>query len=64
MYVLSESHMSIHTFPEVTRVAIDLYCCRSGFEEEMDEIRRFFIREFDGIVIRSMVITRPISIIS
>jgi len=26
--VLSESHMSIHTFPETGYVALDLYCCK------------------------------------
>ena len=26
--LLSESHFSIHTFPETERIAVDLYCCK------------------------------------
>jgi len=26
--LLSESHFSIHTFPETERITIDLYCCK------------------------------------
>jgi hypothetical protein len=29
IYMLSESHMSIHTFPERNYAAIDIYCCRN-----------------------------------
>lgn len=29
VYVLSESHLSIHTFVEEKKVALDLYTCRS-----------------------------------
>jgi S-adenosylmethionine decarboxylase proenzyme len=29
IYLLSESHMSIHTFPERNYAAIDLYTCRN-----------------------------------
>lgn len=28
LLLLSESHLAIHTFPEVSAVTIDLYCCR------------------------------------
>jgi S-adenosylmethionine decarboxylase len=28
--LLAESHLSIHTFPETGRAAIDLYCCRGA----------------------------------
>jgi S-adenosylmethionine decarboxylase len=28
MVLLTESHLTIHTFPECGRAAIDLYCCR------------------------------------
>lgn len=28
LLLLSESHLAIHTFPEVGAVTIDLYCCR------------------------------------
>lgn len=29
LYMLSESHISIHTFPEKNYIAFDLYTCRS-----------------------------------
>ena len=28
LFLLSESHLSVHTFPETGFCAIDLYCCR------------------------------------
>jgi len=34
VYVLSESHLSIHTFVEERKVALDLYTCRT-FNEPM-----------------------------
>jgi S-adenosylmethionine decarboxylase len=33
LYMLSESHISIHTFPEKEYIAFDLYTCRS-YENE------------------------------
>ncbi|HXE80291.1 MAG TPA: S-adenosylmethionine decarboxylase [Vicinamibacterales bacterium] len=32
MVLLSESHLTIHTYPEAGSAAIDLYCCRSNAE--------------------------------
>jgi S-adenosylmethionine decarboxylase len=28
LYLLSESHLAIHTFPEAGVATLDLYCCR------------------------------------
>jgi S-adenosylmethionine decarboxylase len=42
VYVLSESHLSIHTFVEERKVAMDLYTCNT-FHNVMDLIE--FIRE-------------------
>ncbi|MBX3442692.1 MAG: adenosylmethionine decarboxylase [Planctomyces sp.] len=28
LYLLSESHLSVHTFPEYGLVALNVYCCR------------------------------------
>ena len=30
LYLLSESHLSIHTYPELRFCAIDLYCCNES----------------------------------
>lgn len=32
MVLLSESHLTIHTYPETCRAAINLYCCRPSAE--------------------------------
>ncbi len=39
-YVLTESHMSIHTYPEKNKLAFDFYCCRILGTEIVDGIRR------------------------
>lgn len=49
IYLLSESHLSIHTFPERKYAAVDLYTCRvyddnSVYKEIYDE----FISNFDA----------------
>ena len=35
LYMLSESHISIHTFPEKSYIAFDLYTCRSYENNEI-----------------------------
>lgn len=37
LLLLSESHLAIHTFPEVSVATIDLYCCRPRPEYPWDE---------------------------
>ena len=34
VYVLSESHLSIHTYPEKGIVYMDLFCCSETFDPE------------------------------
>jgi S-adenosylmethionine decarboxylase proenzyme len=34
VYVLEESHMSIHTYPEKARVYMDIFCCDPDFDHE------------------------------
>lgn len=44
IYLLAESHLSIHTFPEDKRVRIDLYCCNPNveFDIALDIIYYYF----------------------
>lgn len=35
VYILSESHLSIHTFPEDKRIRVDLYCCNPNVDFNM-----------------------------
>lgn len=44
IYLLSESHLSIHTYPEMHYCAIDLYCCNPdiNFNPILDVIHKFF----------------------
>ncbi len=44
LYMLSESHISIHTFPEKQYLALDLYTCR---EYEDDEV---YLEIYDKLV--------------
>lgn len=46
VYVLSESHLSIHTFVEEQKVAIDLYTCTSFNDRE--DISDFIKSLFDN----------------
>jgi S-adenosylmethionine decarboxylase len=32
--VLSESHFSAHTYPELNKIYIDVFCCSPGFDPE------------------------------
>ena len=44
LYLLAESHLSCHTYPEKKYMAIDLYCCNENveFKNVLDEIHEFF----------------------
>jgi S-adenosylmethionine decarboxylase len=49
LYLLSESHISIHTFPEKQYAAIDIYTCRQYKDNEVYlEIYNYLIKEFDA----------------
>ena len=49
IYLLSESHMSIHTFPEKNYAAIDLYTCRQYNDNHVyNEIYNYFVSKFDA----------------
>ena len=49
LYLLSESHLSVHTFPERKYIAIDLYSCRDYKDNAVyEEIYDFFIESFQA----------------
>lgn len=49
LYLLSESHLSIHTFPERSYIAFDLYTCRAYEDNKVYlEIYHHLISAFDA----------------
>jgi S-adenosylmethionine decarboxylase len=46
LYLLSESHLSIHTYPERNYCAIDLYCCNPMID--MAKILEVIYTYFNG----------------
>jgi S-adenosylmethionine decarboxylase len=49
LYLLSESHLSVHTFPERKYIAIDLYTCRNYTDNTVyDEIYDFLVESFQA----------------
>lgn len=59
IYLLSESHMSIHTFPVKNYAAIDLYTCRQYNDNCVyNEIYNYFVSKFDAKSEISIIIDR------
>jgi S-adenosylmethionine decarboxylase proenzyme len=58
VYVLSESHFSIHTYPENKFIAIDLYTCRTAQEEIYKTIEKSLEKELHGRIKKSIIINR------
>ena len=49
LYLLSESHLSIHTFPERKYIAIDLYTCRDYSNNAIySEIYDYLVESFQA----------------
>ena len=47
LYLLSESHISIHTFPEREYFALDIYTCRNYSDNTVyEEIYDYLVKEF------------------
>jgi len=59
IYLLSESHISIHTFPENNYAAIDIYTCRK-YDTNLVylEIYDFLIKEFQADLEIPVIIDR------
>lgn len=58
VYTLCESHFTIHTYPEINYVAIDLYTCRENQELFYEEIAILLKEYFDGEIKQNMVVPR------
>ena len=59
IYLLSESHMSIHTFVERNYVALDLYTCRQYKDNTVyTEIYNYLIDEFNALRENPVIIDR------
>ena len=57
LYLLAESHLSIHTYPEGKFCAIDLYCCNDKID--MQEVLNIIYYFFNGeCIIRKSIINR------
>jgi ornithine decarboxylase len=56
IYLLSESHISIHTWPEKAAACVDIFCCDQRMW--VDDAMRAFRRVLPGAVLRSHVIPR------
>jgi S-adenosylmethionine decarboxylase len=49
LYLLSESHISIHTFPEREYFALDIYTCRHYDDNSVyEEIYNYLVKEFQA----------------
>jgi S-adenosylmethionine decarboxylase len=51
LFLLSESHISIHTFPEKKHISFDLYTCRQYDNDEVyNKIYDFLIKHLDASI--------------
>jgi S-adenosylmethionine decarboxylase len=59
LYLLSESHISIHTFPEREYFALDIYTCRH-YDDNMvyEEIYNYLVKEFKAKKENPLIIDR------
>lgn len=49
LYMLSESHLSIHTFPEKNYAALDLYTCKEYLNNDIYlDIQKYLKKMFDS----------------
>lgn len=59
LYLLSESHISIHTFPEREYFALDIYTCRHYDDNTVyEEIYNYLVKEFDAKKENPLIIDR------
>ena len=55
LYLLSESHFSIHTYPQMKACSIDLYTCNltTDFDKVLDIIYKYF--NGDCIILKKII---------
>ena len=59
LYLLSESHISIHTFPEKNYIALDIYTCRNYSDDTIyNEIYDFLVESLEAKREKPMIIRR------
>jgi S-adenosylmethionine decarboxylase len=59
IYLLSESHITIHTFPEKKYIAFDLYTCREYPNNDVyNEIHNYIVEEFQCDLENPQIIDR------
>jgi S-adenosylmethionine decarboxylase proenzyme len=59
LYLLSESHISIHTFPEKRYLALDIYTCREYSNNDVYlEIYEYIIGAFSALTEEPNIIDR------
>jgi len=59
LYLLSESHISIHTFPEREYAALDIYTCREYPDNSVyDRIYEYLVESFQSSQNTPMIIDR------
>lgn len=59
LYLLSESHISIHTFPEREYFALDIYTCRHYNDNTVyEEIYNYLVKEFKAKKENPLIIDR------
>ena len=62
LYLLSESHLSVHTFPEKNYIAFDLYTCRDYSDNSVyHEIYDLLIEKFSATRDKPIIIDRCFS---
>lgn len=59
LYLLSESHISIHTFPELEYFALDIYTCREYEDNTVyEEIYEYLVNTFQAKNEQPIIINR------
>jgi S-adenosylmethionine decarboxylase proenzyme len=59
LYLLSESHISVHTFPERNYIAMDIYTCKDYPNNDVYvEIQNYLTSNFDSSNDRYIIIDR------